>query len=88
MAKTEPDMLLHVTEENGQQKLELRLPPLMTVAQLATFLQVGRSHAYNLIKTGQIPAIAAGERRTLVVTSDVLEWINARKGKTPPLALA
>lgn len=37
-------------------------PVVMTVAECAAYLKIGRSHAYEMIKTGAIPSIRLGRK--------------------------
>lgn len=50
---------------------------LMTVPEAAKLLRIGRNHAYELVATGEIPAIRLG--RTIRVPRHALEqWLEAR----------
>ena len=64
---------------------ERPVPLTVNVNAAAIILGVGRSHIYNLIKKGELPAIALGSRRVIplaVITRliDSAERTNSTKG--------
>lgn len=53
-----------------------QIPKLLTVHDVATILNVSRSHAYVLMQSGQIPAVRLG-RSVRVRPKDLEEYIQA-----------
>jgi excisionase family DNA binding protein len=53
------------------------LPPILTMEEVAAYLRIGRSSAYELARTGMLPAIRLG--RTLRVSrAALLAWVEAQ----------
>lgn len=50
------------------------LPDVMTVRELKTFLRLNEDTCYELVRSGEIPAIHVG-RRILIPKSGVAAWI-------------
>lgn len=42
--------------------IESELPQVLTVDEVAAFLRIGRSAAYEAVRRGEIPAIRVGRR--------------------------
>ena len=59
-------------------------PEVMTVKDLAAYLQIGRSYAYYLVRTGEIPSFAVG-RNIRVRRSDVNRWLAANRRELVPM---
>lgn len=53
------------------------LPPVMTVEEVAAFLRIGRSSAYELARTGHLPAIRLG-RTWRVPRAALLAWLESQ----------
>lgn len=52
--------------------------PLMTVAQLAEALKVGRGSVYKLVNSGQLPTVTVG-RRLRFLPDDVDRFLEGRR---------
>jgi excisionase family DNA binding protein len=50
------------------------LPPICTIEEVATFLRLGRSHTYELARTGILPAIRLG-RSLRIPRAALLAWL-------------
>lgn len=50
-------------------------PEVMTVKQLAKFLQIGRGKAYELTKLPGFPAVYLGKRGTRIPKQLLLRWL-------------
>lgn len=61
-------------------------PLLVSVEEAATALGIGRSKAYELIASGELPFMRIG-RRTLVPTKALSEWVD-RQASATRLAIA
>lgn len=51
---------------------------LLTVEEAARQLSIGRTKAYELISTGDLPSIRIG-RAVRVSLSDLREWVNTKR---------
>jgi predicted DNA-binding transcriptional regulator AlpA len=56
--------------------------PLMTVAEVGTFLRTSRKAIYAMIERGQLPGVIRINRRVLVDQCVLLDWL--RQKSTPP----
>ena len=48
------------------------LPYMLTVPQVADFLQIGKNAAYELVRSYNLPCVKLGERTTRVLRSVIL----------------
>ena len=55
-----------------------RLPDVLTVAQVAGYLQVSRSVVYGEISTGRLPAVRLGLRVIRVSKFALQRWLERR----------
>ena len=53
---------------------------LLTVPEVAEYLFIGRSRAYELVKTGEIPPFKLSSRRTRVRIQDLEQWVISKRG--------
>jgi excisionase family DNA binding protein len=61
-------------EQNKERSNRLGLPPVLTVAETAAFLRIGRSACYELVRTGAIPSVRLG--RLIRIPRDALmAWL-------------
>lgn len=58
--------------------------PVLTVEEAAKMLRIGRSNAYEAVKTGDIPTIRVG-RRILVPRARLMALLNAEPAKAAAL---
>ncbi|HOO49701.1 MAG TPA: helix-turn-helix domain-containing protein [Alphaproteobacteria bacterium] len=49
---------------------------LLTIPEFCEAVSCGRTHAYKLISTAQLPAVKQG-KRTLIRREDMLAWIKS-----------
>lgn len=49
---------------------------LLTIPEFCETVSCGRTHAYKLISTAQIPAVKQG-KKTLIRRADMLAWIES-----------
>lgn len=54
-------------------------PLLLTVTQVATLLNVGRSTVYELIRREGLPSVSLGGRNTRVAKASLEQWIAERE---------
>jgi excisionase family DNA binding protein len=54
---------------------EMKPIELLAVNQVAEYLGIGRSRAYELVKRGEIPSLKLSRRRTRVFKQDFEAWI-------------
>lgn len=54
------------------------LPAVCSICELAAYLRVGKNTAYELIQTGQIPAVRVG-RQFRIRREAVLEFLSGKK---------
>lgn len=50
------------------------LPAVLTVEEAALFLRVGRTSAYEAVRTGQIPSVKVG-RQYRILRAALLDWL-------------
>ncbi|WP_422444302.1 helix-turn-helix domain-containing protein [Thermoanaerobacterium sp. DL9XJH110] len=50
-------------------------PDVMTIPQMAEFLQIGRCKAYRLAKTPGFPAVNLGKRGIRISKQALLKWM-------------
>lgn len=58
----------------------------MSIEDFAERYSIGRSLAYEQIRTGKLRAVKVGPRRTIVLTEDALRWqrsLEAREAAAP-----
>jgi excisionase family DNA binding protein len=68
-------MRITTTRRKG---IKERTPPgLMTPEQVAAYLGCGRTYAYELLRTGEIPSLKVGRLRR-VRREDVSEYVRKR----------
>ena len=55
-----------------------------TVSELAALLKIGKTHAYSLVKRGDIKAISIGERIKRIPKSAIVDYVAmvSKEGKT------
>ena len=51
-----------------------QLPNLMVVTEVAAYLRIGRTTAYELIKSGEIPSMKIG-RQIRIFREDLLNYV-------------
>lgn len=54
---------------------------IMTVPQVAEYLQISKSKIYLMIKRGEMPHIRIG-KNVRVLESDLKEWLEAQRAPT------
>ena len=54
-------------------------PNVMTVIEVAEFLRIGRTTAYELVRTGEIPSVKVG-RQIRVFREDLLDYVRFNRG--------
>lgn len=64
------------TAASGAQTAPVEAPLVLTVAEVARALRLGRTATYNAIKEGRIPHIVMG-RRILVPRASLLKMLDA-----------
>jgi excisionase family DNA binding protein len=52
---------------------------LLSITEAATYLALSKREVYNMIATGDVPAVSHGRRKMLDIR-DVDEWIRRNKG--------
>ena len=53
---------------------------LLTMNEVAAYLGIGRSRAYELVKVGEIPYFKLSLRRTRVRILDLEQWVISKRG--------
>ena len=53
--------------------------PVYTVQEFAEIFKISRSHAYSLVKTGEVPSITLGNCKR--ITAEIIEQL-LRQGRT------
>ena len=66
-----------ITTPSGNGFEETTPQGLMTPEQLAAYLGCGRTYAYELLRTGEIPSLKVGRLRR-VRREDVFEYVSKR----------
>jgi excisionase family DNA binding protein len=61
-------------------------PEVMTAQDLASYLQIGKNKAYELLATGQMPFVNIGKRGIRVQRRVVDEWLDRGAGSLTPLS--
>lgn len=56
---------------------------IMTIPQVAEFLQVSKAKIYIMVQRGEIPYIRMN-RNVRIWESDLLKWLDRQTIKTPP----
>lgn len=51
----------------------------MTVPEMAKYMSIGRKYAYQLVRTGTIPAHRISARKTLVNREDIDNYIASKR---------
>ena len=59
---------------------------IMTVPQVAEYLQISKSKIYLMIKRGEIPYIRIG-KNVRVLESDLVEWLEFQREPTRHLGI-
>lgn len=59
------------------------LPPLLTVAEVATWLKTTTKAIYAMIARGQLPGIVRIGTRVLVEERALLRWLDERRAASP-----
>jgi excisionase family DNA binding protein len=52
---------------------------LLTVNEVAAYLSIGRSRAYEMVKAGEIRSVKLSPRRTQVRMEDLEAWIRSHQ---------
>lgn len=52
--------------------------PILTVKDIAEFLQISTTHVYNIMNQTDFPVIHVG-RRKLVKYEDLMKWLDSQK---------
>lgn len=50
-------------------------PELLTIEEAARWLRIGRSKAYALVKAGELPSVAIGQRQRRVPALALRAWV-------------
>ena len=58
------------------------LPPVLTVMEMARVLRIGRSSAYELVRTGVVPCVRVG-KLVRIPRDAFLLWLESEK---PPVS--
>ena len=77
----ESPVVMTVPMNHGQENLIVGsnlMEPVMTVPQVAEYLQISKSKIYLMIKRGEIPYIRIG-KCVRIMESDLDEWLEARR---------
>ncbi|HZB84734.1 MAG TPA: helix-turn-helix domain-containing protein [Rubrobacteraceae bacterium] len=53
---------------------------LLTVPEVAEYLSIGRSRAYEMVKAGEIPSLKLSPRRTQVRIQDLEQRVISKQG--------
>lgn len=70
-----------MSRERGEKKLQANeLPEVMTIYQLAEFLQVPKNRAYQLVAKGEIPSVRFG-KQIRVLKSRLMECLENNNSK-------
>lgn len=59
----------------GPHPTEAKLPSVLTVQEAALLLRLSRNHVYDLIRSGQVPALHLG-RAVRIPRDRLLAWMN------------
>lgn len=54
------------------------LPPFFKVEELADFLGISRSTAFSLVKKPGFPSVRIGDKRIIIPTDLLIEWITSQ----------
>ena len=54
-------------------------PMLLTVRDVESQLQLGRTRTYQLLRSGEIPTVRVGERALRVTREDLCRWIASKR---------
>ena len=63
-------------------------PRLLRPAQVCAMLGCGRTHLFNLVKSGALAPVRFGPKYTAFAESEVLEWMRARLAERAELNAA
>ena len=63
--------------------VEMSLPLLITVEEVARLLSIGRSLAWQLVSDGQIQSVVLGKKRRLVRRSDLVAFVESLEVAKP-----
>jgi len=56
-----------------------QVPMLLTVRDVESELQLGRTRTYQLLRSGEIPTVRVGERALRVTREDLCRWIASKR---------
>jgi excisionase family DNA binding protein len=59
------------------------LPPLLTIAEVASVLRTSRKAIYAMADRGQLAGLTRIGRRLLVRRDDLLSWLDERRAASP-----
>jgi excisionase family DNA binding protein len=78
--ETTPDVPGEYASALSVQPSEMKLipPALVTVEEAATFLSIGRSTMFELLKRGEIPSLTIGPRQRRVRVVDLDDFVARR----------
>jgi excisionase family DNA binding protein len=62
----------------------MALPELLSIQQTASILNIGRSRAYSLAASGELPGVMRIGRSVRVSRRRLEEWIEQRCGEVEP----
>ena len=51
---------------------------LLTVAEMAEQLAIGRTRAYELVASGQIPSVRVGKNSIRIAVAALQQWVDER----------
>jgi excisionase family DNA binding protein len=65
-----------IVQDNTNDCTDLPIRRLLRIEEVAEILQVSRSYCYQLVQTGQLPAVKLGRSRRIRI-QDALDFIEA-----------
>jgi excisionase family DNA binding protein len=68
---------------SARQQTQIRVPTLITVAEVAAVLRTSKKAIYAMVERGQLPGIVRIGRRVLVREDALLDWLGQKS--TPSL---